>query len=33
VVDDKKGVVDKEVVVDPDDTKKKLRLSTELDAK
>jgi hypothetical protein len=33
VVDDKKGVVDKEVVVYPDDTEKKLHLSTELDAK
>jgi hypothetical protein len=34
VVDDKKkGAVDKEVSVDPDDTDKKLHLSTELDAK
>jgi hypothetical protein len=34
VVDDKKkGVVDKEVAVDPNDTEKKLRLSIELDAK
>jgi hypothetical protein len=34
VVDDKKkGVADKEVAVDPDDTEKKLHLSTELDAK
>jgi hypothetical protein len=34
VVDDKKkGVVAKEVAVDPDDAEKKLRLSTELDIK
>jgi hypothetical protein len=34
VVDDKKkGAADKEVVVDPDDTEKKLHLSTELDTK
>jgi hypothetical protein len=34
VVDDKKkGVADKEVAVDPDDTEKKLHLSMELDAK
>jgi hypothetical protein len=34
VVDDKKkGAADKEVAVDPDDTKKKLRLSAELDVK
>jgi hypothetical protein len=34
VVDDKKkGAADKEVAVDPDDAEKKLRLSTELDAK
>jgi hypothetical protein len=32
-VDDKKEATDKEVVVDPDDTDKKLRLSTELEAK
>jgi hypothetical protein len=31
--DDKKEATDKEVVVDPDDTNKKLRLSTELDVK
>jgi hypothetical protein len=31
--DKKKGATDKEVLVDPDDTDKKLRLSTELDAK
>jgi hypothetical protein len=33
VVDDKKGAVEKEVEVDPDDAEKKLRLSTELDIK
>jgi hypothetical protein len=33
VDDKKKGVVDKEVAVDPDDTNKKLRLSTRLEAK
>jgi hypothetical protein len=33
VDDKKKGAADKEVAVDPDDTKKKLRLSTELDIK
>jgi hypothetical protein len=34
VVDDKKkGVADKEVAVDPNDTEKKLRVSIELDAK
>jgi hypothetical protein len=32
-VDDKKEATDKEVAVDPDDTDKKLRLSTELEAK
>jgi hypothetical protein len=32
-VNDKKGDVDKEVLVDPYDTNKKLCLSTELDAK
>jgi hypothetical protein len=33
-VDDmKKGATDKEVVVDPNDTEKKLHLSMELDAK
>jgi hypothetical protein len=34
-VDDKKkgGGADKEVAVDPDDTDKKLRLNTELEAK
>jgi hypothetical protein len=33
-VDDKKnGAVDKEVAIDPDDTNKKLRLNTELEAK
>jgi hypothetical protein len=33
-VDDKKmGATDKEVAVDPDDTDKKLHLSTELEAK
>jgi hypothetical protein len=31
--DKKKGATDKEVVVDPDDTDKKLRLNAELDAK
>jgi hypothetical protein len=31
--DKKKGVTNKEVPVDPDDTDKKLRLSTELDTK
>jgi hypothetical protein len=31
--DDKKEATDKEVAVDPDDTNKKLRLSTELDVK
>jgi hypothetical protein len=31
--DKKKGATDKEVAVDPDDTDKKLRLSTELEAK
>jgi hypothetical protein len=31
--DDKKGVIDKEVAVDPDDIDKKLCLSTELEAK
>jgi hypothetical protein len=33
VDDKKKGAADKEVAVDPDDTDKKLRLSTELEAK
>jgi hypothetical protein len=33
VDDKKKGVVDKEVAVDPDDMNKKLHLSTELEAK
>jgi hypothetical protein len=33
VADKKKGVADKEVALDPDDTNKKLRLSTELEAK
>jgi hypothetical protein len=33
VDDKKKGVADKEVAVDPDDTEKKLHLSMELDAK
>jgi hypothetical protein len=31
--DKKKGVTDKEVLVDPDDADKKLRLSMELDTK
>jgi hypothetical protein len=31
--DKKKGVTDKEVAVDPDDTDKKLRLSAKLEAK
>jgi hypothetical protein len=31
--EDKKGATDKEVVVDPNNTDKKLRISTELDAK
>jgi hypothetical protein len=31
--DKKKGATDKEVLVDPDDTNKKLHLSTEYDAK
>jgi hypothetical protein len=31
--DKKKGVTDKEVLVDPDDTNKKIRLSAKLDAK
>jgi hypothetical protein len=33
VDDKKKGAVDKEVAVDPDDSNKKLRLGTELEAK
>jgi hypothetical protein len=33
VNDKKKWAIDKEVLVDPDDTNKKLRVSTELDAK
>jgi hypothetical protein len=33
VDDKKKGGADKEVAVDPDDTDKKLRLNTELEAK
>jgi hypothetical protein len=33
VDDKKKGATDKEVLVDPDDTDKKLHLSTELDVK
>jgi hypothetical protein len=33
VDDKKKGAADKEVVVDPDNTNKKLRLGTELEAK
>jgi hypothetical protein len=33
VDDKKKGATDKEVLVDPSDTDKKLHLSTELDAK
>jgi hypothetical protein len=32
-IEDKKGVTDKEVAVDPNNTDKKLRISTELDAK
>jgi hypothetical protein len=31
-VDDKKGAADKEVTLDPDNTNKKLHLSTELEA-
>jgi hypothetical protein len=31
--DRKKGAADKKVAVDPDDTDKKMRLSTELEAK
>jgi hypothetical protein len=31
--DKKKGATDKEVLVDPDDTNKKIRLSAKLDAK
>jgi hypothetical protein len=31
--EDKKGAIDKEVAVDPNNTDKKLRISTELDAK
>jgi hypothetical protein len=31
--EDKKGATDKEVVVDPNNTDKKLRISMELDAK
>jgi hypothetical protein len=31
--EDKKGATDKEVAVDPNNTDKKLRISTELDAK
>jgi hypothetical protein len=31
--DKKKGAIDKEVVVDPDDTDKKFHLNAELDAK
>jgi hypothetical protein len=33
VDDKKKGAIDKEVAVDPDDTNKKLCLSTDLEAK
>jgi hypothetical protein len=33
VDDRKKGAADKKVAVDPDDTDKKMRLSTELEAK
>jgi hypothetical protein len=33
VDDRKKGATDKEVAVDPDNTDKKMRLSTELEAK
>jgi hypothetical protein len=33
VAEDKKGVTDKEVAVDPNNTDKKLRISTELDTK
>jgi hypothetical protein len=32
-VEDKKGATDKEVAVDPNNVDKKLRISTELDAK
>jgi hypothetical protein len=31
--EDKKGATNKEVAVDPNNTNKKLRISTELDAK
>jgi hypothetical protein len=31
--EDKKGAIDKEVAVDPNNTDKKLHISTELDAK
>jgi hypothetical protein len=33
VVDERKGATDKEIQVDPNDADKKLRISTELDAK
>jgi hypothetical protein len=33
VVDEKKGATNKEILVDPSDVDKKLRISTELDAK
>jgi hypothetical protein len=33
VADEKKGATDKEILVDPSDANKKLRISMELDAK
>jgi hypothetical protein len=33
VADERKGVTDKEIQVDPNDANKKLRISTELEAK
>jgi hypothetical protein len=33
VADEKKGGIDKEIQVDPNDADKKLRISTELEAK
>jgi hypothetical protein len=33
VADERKGVIDKEIQVDPNDANKKLRISTELEAK
>jgi hypothetical protein len=33
VTDERKGAIDKEIQVDPNDADKKLRISTELEAK